>query len=164
MKRGAKNQLARQIGEHLVVAELGRRDIIATPFAGNVPDFDLVAVAQSGRAVPIQVKAIRGGSWQFDARTFLQIEQDGDIQRVVALQRLSNPSLWCIFVSLRPSEDDRDRFFIFRWRHLQKICADSYGTVVRRPRNPQSTHYAIWPKGLSRFEERWAPFLRTLRK
>ena len=38
-------RLAGQIGEHLVVAELGRREIIATPFAGNVPDIDILAYA-----------------------------------------------------------------------------------------------------------------------
>jgi hypothetical protein len=34
--------LTKQIGEHLVVAELGRNGLIATPFAGNVQNFDLV--------------------------------------------------------------------------------------------------------------------------
>jgi hypothetical protein len=79
MTSGRGNQLTRQIGEHLVAAELGRREIIATPFAGNVPDFDLVAVGPSGKAVPIQVKAINGGSWQFDAKRFLVIEFDGPV-------------------------------------------------------------------------------------
>jgi len=39
----AKNystRLAGQIGENLMVAELGRRGIIATALAGNVPDID----------------------------------------------------------------------------------------------------------------------------
>ncbi|HEY5505683.1 MAG TPA: hypothetical protein VIK28_11045 [Sedimentisphaerales bacterium] len=43
MKSGYSNQVTRQIGEHLVVAELGRRGILATPFAGNVPDYDILA-------------------------------------------------------------------------------------------------------------------------
>jgi hypothetical protein len=36
MPRNFKTQLAGQIGEHLVVAELGRRGVVATPFSGNV--------------------------------------------------------------------------------------------------------------------------------
>jgi hypothetical protein len=35
--RGRRVQLTKQIGEHLVAAELGRRQFIAAPFAGNVP-------------------------------------------------------------------------------------------------------------------------------
>jgi hypothetical protein len=46
-----------------VAAELGRRGLIATPFAGNVPIFDLLAVDEKGRAIPIQVKTINGPSW-----------------------------------------------------------------------------------------------------
>jgi hypothetical protein len=42
MARSFKTQLAGQIGESLVVAELGRRGIVATAFAGNVPDIDLL--------------------------------------------------------------------------------------------------------------------------
>jgi hypothetical protein len=42
MARSFKTQLAGQIGESLVVAELGRRGIVATTFAGNVPDIDLL--------------------------------------------------------------------------------------------------------------------------
>ena len=42
MARSFKTQLAGQIGEALVVAELGRREIVATAFAGNVPDIDLL--------------------------------------------------------------------------------------------------------------------------
>lgn len=40
--RNFKAKLAGQIGESVVVAELGRRGIIATAFAGNVPDIDVV--------------------------------------------------------------------------------------------------------------------------
>jgi Holliday junction resolvase-like predicted endonuclease len=43
MEKNYTTQLAGQIGESLVVAELGRRGIVATAFAGNVPEIDLVA-------------------------------------------------------------------------------------------------------------------------
>jgi len=164
MSSGSRNQLTRQIGEHLVAAELGRMGILATPFAGNVPDFDLIAVSASGRGNPVQVKAIRGGSWQFNADKFLKIEQDGDVQRVVGLQPLANPNMFCVFVLLRSSASEVDRFFVFRWREIQRLCAADYGTEVRRPRNPESRHYAIWPASLARFEDKWAPFLKAMGK
>jgi hypothetical protein len=66
--------LTRQIGEYLVAAKLGRMGYVATPFAGNVPTFDLLIADPRGYAVPVQVKAIRGGSWQHRADAFLEIE------------------------------------------------------------------------------------------
>jgi hypothetical protein len=50
---GRDMQIARQIGEHLVVAELGRRGYVAAPFAGNVPMFDLLAADVHGFAFPV---------------------------------------------------------------------------------------------------------------
>ena len=54
-------QLSGQIGENIVVAELGRQKIIATSFAGNVPDIDILAYA-NGKSVPLQVKAQKSGN------------------------------------------------------------------------------------------------------
>jgi hypothetical protein len=45
---GRNNQLTRQVGEHLVVAELARLGYVATPFSGNVPTFDLLAANIDG--------------------------------------------------------------------------------------------------------------------
>lgn len=56
MARGFSAQLAGQMGEALVVAELGRRGIVATSFAGNLPDIDLLAW-RKGRSLALQVKA-----------------------------------------------------------------------------------------------------------
>jgi hypothetical protein len=50
--------LTGQIGEYLVCAELGRCDLIATPFSGNVPSFDVLATDKSFRTVLIQVDCI----------------------------------------------------------------------------------------------------------
>ena len=59
MSKGRDNRLAGQIGEYLVCAELGKRGLIATPFSGNVPAFDVLAADDLCRTVPIQVKASR---------------------------------------------------------------------------------------------------------
>ena len=81
MGRSFKTQLAGQIGEHLVVAELGRRGIVATPFSGNLPDIDILAY-MDGKSVPIQVKANRKGDISVDAKRYLNIQFDGEIQTV----------------------------------------------------------------------------------
>ncbi len=86
MATGLSTQLTRQIGEHLVTAELGRRGIIATPFSGNVPDIDLLACANNITA-SIQVKAINKDSWQFDIRNFLEIAQNDKGQKVKGLNK-----------------------------------------------------------------------------
>jgi hypothetical protein len=82
MATGRSFQLTRQIGEHLVVAKLGRLGYIASPFAGNVPEFDVLIADEKGHSIPIQVKAINGISWQFRVNSFLDIEIIDDVQKV----------------------------------------------------------------------------------
>ena len=149
MATGRGTQLTRQIGEHLVAAELGRQGLIATPFAGNVPLFDLLAADESGNCIPIQVKAINGPAWQFDARNFLEIEITNGVQRKTGPKFLANPDLICVFVLLRGA--GRDEFFVFRLRDLQDYCFHHYKDG-RRPKNPDSTHCAVWPKDLQAFK------------
>lgn len=60
MATGLSTRLVAQIGEFLVCAELGRRGLIATPFAGNVPGYDVIATDEQFRSVPIQVKTSSG--------------------------------------------------------------------------------------------------------
>jgi len=152
MKTGYDTQLTRQIGEHLVVAKLGRMGIIATPFAGNVPDYDILASDRSGHSLPIQVKAINGPSWQFKATAFLKIEFDGKRQIVKGKSPKTNPNLVCVFVLLRP--DEHDDFYILMTSDLQKHFLKHYKGGVR-PRNPKSTHCAIWPKELAVYRDNW---------
>ncbi len=152
MATGRSSQLTRQIGEHLVVAKLGRLGYIASPFAGNVPEFDVLIADDKGHSIPVQVKAINGISWQFRANSFLDIEIIDDVQQIRGKQKLNNPNLICIFVLL--SEDEKDQFFIFRLKDLQAFFLQNY-KGGRRPRNPQSMHCAIFPKDLVRFKDNW---------
>lgn len=108
MATGRSTQLTRQIGEHLIVAKLGRLGYIATPFAGNVPDFDLLIADDEGHSIPVQVKAINGGSWQFSIIKFLDVEIVDDVQYVKGKHKLANPNLVCIFVQL--ADDEKDDF------------------------------------------------------
>lgn len=155
MATGISIQIARQMGEHLVTAELGRRGFIATPFAGNVPHFDIIAADQSGHLLPIQVKAIRGQAWQFTATHFLDIELAGDTQFVRGKVALPDPRLICVFVLIAPNENTRDRYFVFELGDLQEHFFGAYGSERRRPRNPASYHCALWPKDVAQYEDNW---------
>ena len=152
MKKGYDNQLTRQIGEHIVVAKLGRFGILATPFAGNVPSIDLLASDISGHSLPIQVKAINGPSWQFSATSFLEIEFEGDKQVIKGKKVLLNPRLICVFVFIK--QDGHDDFYILSLKNLQDHFYKNYkgGT---RPKNSQSTHCAVWPKELKKYHNNW---------
>ena len=158
MASGRKNQLTKQIGEYLVAAELCRRGLIATTFTGNVPDFDIIATNEAFVTIPIQVKTIRQGAWQLDAKKFLNIAIHNGVQRIINKLNLPNPSMICIFVKL--ISQGNDEFYICRLAELQEIifevhsqCLEKHGG--RRPRNENSTHTAVNPKLLERFKDNW---------
>lgn len=159
MATGLSTQLTRQIGEHLVAARLGRMGYIATPFAGNVPLFDLLAADEVGLTIPVQVKAINGPSWQYKADSFLEIEIVDGYQHVRGKKKLLNPGLVCVYISLAADERD-DQFFVFRLDDLQEYTASIYKSR-RRPRNPTSTHCAVYPKDLAGFRDNWGLVARA---
>ncbi len=141
MATGRNSQLTRQIGEHLVVAKLGRLGYIASPFAGNVPEFDVLIADGEGHSIPVQVKAINGISWQFRINSFLDIEIIDEIQQIRGKRRLSNPNLICIFVLL--SEDENDQFFIFRLTDLPEVFLEHYQGGRRPGISVMPVHFPI---------------------
>jgi hypothetical protein len=159
MATGRSIQLTRQIGEHLVAAELGRKGYLATPFAGNVPNFDLLVANESGLAVPVQVKAINGPSWQFNASSFLDIEIKDDLQIVLGPKKTPNPNLLYILVLL--IEPGKDEFYTMKFKDLQAYFATSYKGGAR-PNNPTSMHCAVWPKDLQKFKN-WRAVEKALK-
>jgi len=156
--RNFKNQLAGQIGESLVVAELGRRGTVATAFAGNVPDIDILAYRE-GHTIHLQVKSVRKGSVSFDANRFLQINFDGDKQTVVGKSPTLDEEIIFIFVSIGDTIGE-DRFFILSQSDLQGIINDNYiawlnkhGSI--RPKNAQSTHVSLSVAQIEKFKGNW---------
>lgn len=131
-------------------------DIVATPFAGNVPQFDLLAATPSGRAFPVQVKAINGPSWQFNAASFLRIEIKDDVQSVLGPRDDLDSSIVCVLVLLRAA--GKDVFYSLTVSDLQALLQQHY-KGGRRPKNAQSTHCALWPKHLTAFEG-WTALLQ----
>jgi len=157
-QRSFNNQLAGQIGESLVVAELGRRGIVATAFAGNVPDIDLLAY-RNGRTIALQVKSVRTGSVSFNAKRFMTIEFEGDRQIITETAPGLDASLIFVFVriGLRSGEDD---FFILEQGTLQGIIHTNHAAWLAkhggiRPENPQSTHTAVSIAQLGQYRDNW---------
>jgi hypothetical protein len=159
MATGRNTQITRQIGEHLVVAKLGRLGYIATPFAGNVPNFDVLIADNNGNSIPIQVKAINGPAWQFDIGDFLIVEMEGDNQIVKGKRKLVNPKLICVFVLLSP--DENDKYFIMKLSDLQEYFSKTYKSR-HRPKNPTSMHCAIWPKDIQKHKDNWGLIKESL--
>ena len=160
MATGLSTQLTRQIGEHLVTVELGRRKIIASPFAGNVPDIDILAFA-NGIATPIQVKAINGTSWQFDVRSFLDVTLTEKGQQVNGLNKDLNRKTICVFVAVGKNLGE-DAFYIFRIGWLQDYFHSNYGGR-QLPKNIESFHCAIWKRDLEEHLGKWGVIERTFK-
>jgi hypothetical protein len=134
----SNTHLTRQIGEHLVVAELGRHGIVATPFAGNMPDYDVVALTPTGQSIYIQVKAMNSGDWQLNAKQFLLIEYDRELnqQRNNGLRLPSVAPLFFVLVKIIGS--GKDEFYVLAYSEVQRIVLEHYTAPAR-----ESTHFAL---------------------
>jgi hypothetical protein len=157
-KRKFSTQLAGQIGEALVVAELGRRDIVATSFTGNVPDIDLLAYS-AGTTLHLQVKSWRSGSVHLNAARFLKITMEGTRQKVHGIDTELDPELIYVFVHIgeRPGGDN---FFILTQGTLQEIVYARHSAYLAkhkgvRPRSPESTHMGLLLRDLEEHHDRW---------
>lgn len=158
MLRNFNTQLAGQIGESLVVAELGRRGIVATGFAGNVPDIDLLAY-RNGHTIALQVKSVRTGSISFDAKRFMTIEFRGDMQIIADTPPALDTALIFVFVGIGQRIGE-DRFFILDQGALQGIVRANHAAWLAkhggiRPKNPQSTHTAVSLADLEQYRDNW---------
>lgn len=157
MATGRNNQLAKQAGEYLVAAELCRRGFISTTFTGNVPDFDILAINEQSQTFPIQVKTIRKGDWQFDAKRFLKISISNKTQKVHGKTKLY-PNLIGIFVRLKENSRKEDEFYICRMKDIQETIYTFYPAgkkKVTRRKNPKSTHCILRPNDLQDYKDKW---------
>lgn len=124
----------RQVGEHLVCAEVGRRGLTATPFSGNVPTFDVLATDDQCRTVPIQVKASSGSNWRSDARQWMDLVlNDNDVQENRGTLKIENPNLIYVCVSVASADvpGSKDRFFVLTHYDLQQACIARYTAYMK---------------------------------
>lgn len=108
----------------LVVAELRRRGVVATNFAGNVPSIDILAY-RDGRSTAQQLKSVRSGLVSFDAKRFLTIEFEGNKQIIAKQGPALDGALSYVFVSIGQATGV-DRFFILE----QRDCSASYKRTI----------------------------------
>ena len=146
MATGRQVQLTKQVGEYLVAAELSRRGLLTATFAGNVPDYDIVATGGRGQTALVQVKAIAGPSWQFDIRTFVDVRCQAGAQTMGQPTTPPAGDLICVLVRLQP--DGADRFYVLRWPELQRVLINGYRGYLerhggRRPKRADSFHTAL---------------------
>lgn len=156
MATGRNNQLAKQAGEYLVAAELCRQGFISTTFTGNVPDFDILAINKQSRTIPIQVKTIRTGDWQFDAKRFLKISISGDTQKVQGKTKL-DPNLICVFVRLKENNRKEDEFYIRQMKDVQEMIYSGYKWWLEKKRGGKrtSTHCIVRLEDLKDYKDKW---------
>ena len=162
--RNFSNQLSGQIGEALVVAELGRMGIVATAFAGNVPDIDILAY-KDGKSTAVQVKAWKTGSVSFDARRFLNIEFDGDMQLVKGIHPYLGRLPIYVFVRLGENKM-HDEFYVVDQLTLAGVVKEGYLAFLElhggiRPRNPQTTHNSVTISQLEPFKDNWDVLIKA---
>ena len=160
MATGRSTKLTGATGEFLVAAELCRRDLIATPFAGNVPHYDVIASGPDGGHVPVQVKAVNGNTWQFNIRAFVDIDFQGECQVLGPKAPPPYPNLQVVLVALANGARDRDRFFILSWEQLRDLLADLHQQFLakhggKRPKAPHSLHVALPLDAVREFEDQW---------
>lgn len=159
MATGRQIKLIGQTGEYLVAAELGRRGLIATTFTGNVPDYDIIASTEKGKHVSVQVKTVRGSTWQFgNIDKFVEIEFKGHVQII----KKNRPSLVknLVFVFVKLGNYGTDRFFICTWPELCDLMSRGYSEYLVkhdgvRPRRWDSLHTAVKVKDVAHYENRW---------
>ena len=163
MASGRSIQITKQIGEYLVASELGRFGLVATTFAGSVPDFDIIATDSAFRSVPVQVKTVNGTSWQFDIRRFVDVRLNGQKQVIGQPVPLAN-NIVCVMLALS-REYGKDRFYVLSLTKLQEILIthhrnylDKHGGV--RPAKFDSFHCAIKEQLLAAFKDAWIPEFR----
>lgn len=164
MPSGRNNNLMRQVGEHLVCAELGRRGFTATPFSGNVPTFDVIATDNQCRTVPIQVKASSGSNWRADARDWmnLQLDPESGVQHYEGPTKIDNPNLIYVCVSVAPADCSigKDRFFVLTKFDLQTACIQHYEAWMiphgwKRPKKPDCYECRYGIKEIVQHENSW---------
>ena len=166
MKSGRGTKLTGAVGEFLVAAELCRRNLVATPFAGNVPYYDIVGSGEFGGHVAIQVKTATQQSWVFSITKFATIERDGKRQIIGRIHDEPYPEIRYVMVKLGDGSD-LDRFFILTWHQLANAVVDSYRDYLNkhhgiRPKKPDSMRCALCIQAIEHFEDQWDSIMRLI--
>lgn len=161
MRSGLSNKVVGQAGEFAVCSQLGKLGLIATPFAGNVPGFDVLAVDEYLNCVPIQVKTSSGKTWiTGDLSKYVEVSMAGSVMSLGEIKPPRYPDLIRVYVSLGKAGKP-DRFFILTESDFYQSAVESFRKWLEshggvRPKNPDSMHSAVDISILEPHEDRWS--------
>ncbi len=165
MASGFSNKVIGQTGEFAVCVQLGKMNLVATPFAGNLPHFDIVASNAELKVIPIQVKTtLANSSWMAgDARDWLEIElcPNSGRQTIIGLKPITHTELLTVYVWLSNKPGSSDRFFVLRKGDVQLAVQRCYGDWLSkhdgiRPKKQDSFHLTIPMSELVEYENNWS--------
>jgi hypothetical protein len=160
--RGRKSMTIKQTGEYLVAGELSRRGYITTTFTGNIPDYDILAINEEAKVIPIQVKTTTGSySFPMSINDFaIRIKHLEDGRQELSLGKMTNPNLIYIMLELKNERHKEDQFFICTKSQIQTIAYKDYNEFLgrhkgRRPRKPKSEMFALDITLLKDYKDKW---------
>lgn len=145
----SRNHQVGQAGEHFVAAELHRRRAHAVTFSGNMPSIDVLASdADHQHTVAIQVKTKTSGTWHTSTTRGAARSED-----------TADDRFWVLVDIGRDPTRPPSYFIVPEW-WVQNYIHEGYaGYLARhggqRARNPASTHYAIQPRDVEQWRDRW---------
>jgi len=161
MRSGLSNKVVGQAGEFAVCSQLGKLGLVATPFAGNVPGFDVLAVDEHLNCVPIQVKTSRFRTWIMgDISKYVEVTRTDDLMTLGNVKSPRYPDLIRIYVALGKAGKP-DRFFILTEQEFYLLTVESFKNWLAghggvRPKNPKSVHSAVGISTLEPHENKWS--------
>ena len=137
---------------------MGRRGIIATAFAGNVPEIDILAYKDKN-SIPIQVKALKEGSLRTRADYYLNVDFDGKTQTVLGKREDINRDLTFIIVKVGDRLGE-DVFYVCDQGIIQDLVLKGHSTFLKkhggvRPRKPSSFDCSVNLEDLESFKNKW---------
>ncbi|MCC2615008.1 hypothetical protein LJ739_01975 [Aestuariibacter halophilus] len=164
MSRTLNNKLVGQVGEHLLSAKLGMMGFYASPFAGNVPTFDVTAVdAETLRSKIIQVKTSTTNTLaQSEISTWIETNvDDTGLYSFGEKRKLIHPKMIWVLINLPSKDLGSARFFICTEKDIQEAHINRFTTWIeshgyRRPKLGNSMHSILTITELSKFEDNWA--------
>ena len=116
---------------------------------------------QEGESIPIQVKALRKGGFGFavEAKHYLEIEQDGDVQIVKGKRDDVDRKLIFVLIVIG-NEIGEDKFYICEQGFIQDTIFKNHKAYLEkhngvRPKNPKSTHCSYLESDLLEHQDNW---------
>lgn len=151
-------------GEHYVAAEIHRRGAYGSPFAGNLPHWDIVAMdAEHERHIDIQVKTKNHpGRWAAGTRAGGWMRSDG--RWVVSARGRPSPDppadehqFW-VLVDL--SKGAPEYYVVPAWWMKHHIFTAFEAELAkhggqRAGKNPDSTDWSVFPHEVAQWRDRW---------